>query len=124
MAMWQPQRSKQNCLAAWPELTPEGLSVAPRPLLQGFPTGPSHAVNRQCRPRPGFGLVSTPQLKALIGRNPSAIRQGGWECQKKLLDVCKLPSPTKLEREPEIRGRGSRMWRREEDGGGMGRGPR
>lgn len=28
----------------------------------------------------------------------------GWECQEETADVCKLPSPTKLEREPEIQG--------------------
>ena len=32
--------------------------------------------------------------------------KGGWECQEETADVRKLPSPTKLEREPEIRGEG------------------
>lgn len=55
MAMWQPQRSKQNCLAAWPELTPEGLSVPPSPLLQGFPRDPhTQTVQTQARIWVGF----------------------------------------------------------------------
>lgn len=71
MATWPPQRSKQNCLAAQPELSLKGCSVYPGLGSGGAHRAFTHALNSQRRPRPALVAAFCCPNRALIWRNLS-----------------------------------------------------
>lgn len=103
MATWPPQRSKQNCLAAQPELSLKGFSVSPGPRAGGSHGALTHALNSPRRPGPTLVAGFCSPKRALIWRNLSG---AGLTGVRKWLGVgvggtvYKLSSPTRLERKP------------------------
>lgn len=116
MATWPPRGSKQNCLAALPELPLKGLSVYPGPLLWGFTRGPHTQPGQPVRPRPGLRLVSTAQISALMWRNLSGSGLRGSGSGRGLYMSCPVRPSWKGSRDEG----GGRRWREEKrEGGGV-----
>lgn len=116
MATWQPQRSKQNCLAAQPEPPLKGFSVYPGPPPGGLAGALAHAPSS----RGGPGLGPTDGFRS-PNQHPN-LKKPEWTWAEEGQEVAggcmEAAPPTGLER--KRRGWGQEVERGTHSEGGTG----